>query len=261
MIKLVSMKKISTIFSLFIIILIFNSCSRDTLNYDLDLGKKYFPLETGKYIEYSLDSTIFDNFLGITYINKYVVKDIIDSLFIDLSGDTSYIVSRYSRPIKDTNFTFKKVYYITKQPYQMQVVEDNIKIIKLSFPIAYNKRWDGNIYTGSGSETWMANWLGYKYQEIGKPFSTDSLTFNNTITVFQQNNTLEQTTVKNDTSINNKDYGEFIFGTEVYASGIGMIEKRLVHYTSGTANVGGNGTPNEKKKKGFGVVYKAIRHN
>jgi hypothetical protein len=254
------MKKwnLSIIIAIFILI---NSCSRDTLNLNVDLGKKYFPLETGKYIEYSLDSTIFDNFLGITYTNKYIIKDIVDSSFLDLTGDTSYIITRLSRPIKDSNFTFKKVYYITKLPFQMQVVEDNIKIIKLSFPVAYNKRWDGNIYTGSGNETWMANWLGYKYQNIGKAFSTDSLTFDNTVTVFQHNNTQEQTTVTNDTSINNVNYGEFIFGSEVYAAGIGMVEKRLVHYTSGTANVGGNGTVNEKKKKGFGVVYKAIRHN
>jgi hypothetical protein len=142
------------------------------------------------------------------------------------------------------------------------VLEDNMRYIKLTFPMAYNKRWNGNVYTAIGNDNaWMDDWLGYKYQEIGKPYNTDSLEFDNTVTVFQQNNMLEPSTVVNDTSVNNQDYGEFSYSTEVYAKGVGMIEKRLIHFTSGTANVGGGGTQIERMRKGFGVVLKAISHN
>jgi hypothetical protein len=256
------MKK-TFLFTLLPALIIFANCSKPKQTIDLNYGKEYLPIATGKYIEYSCDSTLYNNYVGATFYHKYFIKDIIDSSFLDLTNDTTYFVTRFiKRADTIDEYKFQKLFYITKKNDQMQMVEDNMRIIKMTFPMAYNKRWNGNVFTAIGNDNaWMEDWLGFKYQEIGKPFKTDSLSFENTVTVFQQNNMLEPSTVPNDTSVHNVDYGEFTFSTEVYAKGVGLIEKRFVHYTSGTANGGGNATAIEKMRKGFGVVLKAINHN
>ena len=60
--------KIATIFIIISAILLF-SCSKQTIpDSDVDLGKEYFPLKVGHFVEYAVDSIKYNDF---TKKNRY----------------------------------------------------------------------------------------------------------------------------------------------------------------------------------------------
>ena len=83
-----------------LVILTLFSCKKETTTvdgYDYQTARltEIFPLQTGKYITYRTDSTVFTNFGRDTEIHSYQEKHIIDSQFTDNLGNISYRVYRY----------------------------------------------------------------------------------------------------------------------------------------------------------------------
>lgn len=103
-------------------------------------------------------------------------------------------------------------------------VEDNQRYIKLIFPPAENKTWNGNAYNTMGEQK-------YKYKNVNKKIELNTFTFDTTLTVIQQD---EENLIE-------KFYIE-----EKYASGVGLIYKKI---TSLKTEVNGN------IKSGFDVTY------
>ena len=95
----------------------------------------------------------------------------------------------------------------------LQVVENDLRFIKLIFPPQLNSSWNGNLYIGTDPGdpndpyNVFANW-NYYYENCDTTVTIGSQTYNNCIVVSEANNVF----------ITSK-----IVRTEIYAPNVGMI--------------------------------------
>jgi hypothetical protein len=240
------------------------SCSGKTEQLETDLLTDYIQLQPGKYITYRVDSMVFTNFGRTTEIHKYQEKHVIDALVMDNENRPSYRVFRYLRDSAGTQaWTNNGSYFITVLDDQVEVIEDNLRVIKLHMPVKEGFRWQGNkylpddpygsIYTFS-TDDFMRDW----------DFSFSSL---NTETIGQTNipdvRTVEYSifepsvNVLNNMPIVNTNYAYNTYCQEKYAKNIGLVYKELILWEH-QPNSSGSGGP---YKTGFGVTMWMIDHN
>src|SRR5258705_4060912 len=106
------------------------SCSKKTEEYTSAPLSDYYPLATGKYITYRVDSTIFTNFGRATQIHSYQVKHLIADQLIDNLGRPTYRVFRYVRDTAGTqSWQPNGSYFITPLGQSIEVVENNLRVI------------------------------------------------------------------------------------------------------------------------------------
>ncbi len=227
------------------------SCTEKIISVNNVFGPSYFPLNHGHAITYRVDSTIYDDFgQGNVYTNSYYMKDVVDSSFVDLQNQTSHVVLRYMRPISDSNFKLVKSYVVTLNNRRIEVIEENLRYIKLIFPFSTSETWLGNNFIGSNGSTdiqWLDNWV-YRYGAFGGTYSYGNFSCDSIVTVDQ--NSLEK--YDGDT-ISTTQYGYVKIATEKYAKDKGMVYKQL-HYWKKDP-LGGQIVA---RRKGFTAVLNAI---
>ena len=66
------------------------ACKREVIPTDqIDLGKEYFPVEVGRFIEYDVDSLVYNNFTHDTDFVHLQFRDEITTSYTDNAGHTS----------------------------------------------------------------------------------------------------------------------------------------------------------------------------
>ena len=220
----------------------------------------YAPLTIGKYITYRVDSLVFTNFGRNTEIHKYQMKHVVDALFTDGMGRPSYRIIRYiSDSTASTPWQPDGTYYITSVGDQLEVVEDNLRVIKLHQPLRAEYIWKGNrflptdpyepIYNFSNDDA-MIDW---EFRIDGDPttFSHRGITYNNVLTVdaVDESFNIPITTPA--------VYASRSRSVERFSKGIGLVyrEHELWEYQP---NTGGSGGP---YKIGFGITQWMVDHN
>lgn len=127
---------------LFLLSLLF-SCKTQEDNYMADVGHDYLRLEVGKFIEYQVDSTVYDptGDTSVTTVRSYLRDVIVDTLR-DNVGQLLYKTERFHRRDTTAAWDIEKVYTQSIQGNQGIVTEDNLRFIKLAFPIREFNSWD-----------------------------------------------------------------------------------------------------------------------
>ncbi len=233
----------------------------------------YMPLATGKYITYRLDSMVFTNFGRSTEIHKYQVKFVVDALITDNLGRPSYRIYRYIRDsVNATSWTPAQPWtpygtlQVTRLADQLEVLEDNLRFIKLHLPIKDGFSWKGNRYLPSGlcggssgpycslyilsNDDDMQNW-DFFYDGEPSSFSYKGNNYSNVITVEEVDESLNvPVTILN-------AYGARSRAVERYSKNIGLVyrEYEIWEYQPNTGNPAG------PSKDGFGITQWMIDHN
>jgi hypothetical protein len=226
----------------------------------------YAPLTAGKYITYRLDSMVFTNFGRSTEIHKYQVKHVIDAQIVDNLSRPSYRVYRYLRDSVDaTSWTPAQPwipagsYFITPLSDQLEVIEDNLRFIKMHLPIRNGFSWKGNRYLptdpyGSkynfSNDDNMEDWDFY-YDGEPTSFSYRNVNFSDVLTVEQVDEAFN-VPITTPTA-----YASNSRSVEKYSKNIGLVYRQyeLWEYQP---NTGGSGGP---YKTGFGITMWMIDHN
>jgi|AntAceMinimDraft_17_1070374.scaffolds.fasta_scaffold06147_2 hypothetical protein len=190
-----------------ILLLIVYSCEEKSTLPPIDLKYEYFPVNTGKWIIYDVDSISYNDFTLDTDTFVFQIKEYIESSFIDNSNKNTQRIERYKRNNDTLNWSIKDVWYCNLNNTTAEKVEEDVRFVKLVFPVIISKKWDGNIYNTYESQT-------YKYIDVDVPYSINGITFDSTLTVLQ----------KNITTLISEDYS-----IEVYAKNTGMIYKKFIH--------------------------------
>jgi hypothetical protein len=173
------------------------SCSKkEELN--TELISEYYPLQPGKYITYRLDSLVFVNFERDVEIHRYQVKHVVDAQIPDGEGRPSYRIFRYLRDSAGTqDWSFNGSYFITPLTDQVEVIEDNLRFVRMHMPIREGYSWKGNKYLATDPYSSMydfsndddiRNWdyyydifepsftyMGYDYQDVWTVEQEDDL--------------------------------------------------------------------------------------
>lgn len=202
------------IFSLFFAVAVLFGCKKGTED-PIAFGYEYFPVDSGRYAQFKVDSINWNDFTNPSTVDSFLfdIREVNDSIFTDNTGRDATTLLRFRRDSANGSWYIKDVWYMNRNDERAEKVEENERFVKLVFPIAEGKAWNGNVYNTIG------NWE-YKLTNVGKPFTTNGFTFNETVTVIQ-------------TGINDIPDGmtepllHKELGKEVYAKGVGLVYKEL----------------------------------
>ncbi len=204
---------ISSIFTTIVvlILLLFISCSKEDIQPTaIFLGKEYFPLRQGDYIVYEITKINIDKPSNIYDTVVYLLKEIIDIPIIDNEEDTAYRIERYVfNPVSD-NWEIQSVWQAKQTNNAAHKVEENLRFVKIRFPVRKNLQWDGNIFNELDSKT-------YKISDLNVPFQVNQMSFDSCLFVLQDSSS----------SLIHKNYA-----VEIYAYKIGLVYKEETYINS-----------------------------
>lgn len=232
---------------------IFSSCKKEsiTLNTDgSDTYQPYMPLNIGKYIVYDIDSSIWNDVKCIKYSYTYQHKYLVADTFRDAQNRLSYVINIYSRKAAKDAFVVDNVIYYTPAAEKLELVENNLRFIRLTNPVGEGKTWLGNSLVPSEDHDYdfLKGWR-YKYENVLKPFDNGARTFDKTITV------IERDSILNNPEIAPNTFASLQQSKSVYAYAVGMVYHSYSYWTY-------DPIPGQQNcRKGVGVVMRAIEYN
>ena len=132
---------------MFVIVTSFlGACKTGTLEPEgANLGWEYFPLETGRYIDYQVEDIQF-SILNPPDTNRYQIRELIGEEFADINGDPSFRLERYRRANSNAVWVLDSVWQIKRNTTRAIVLQNNRPLVKLVFPLEEGKEWKGTIF-------------------------------------------------------------------------------------------------------------------
>ena len=221
------------ILALTAILVIITSCKKTidytkTSDYSGPLTNFFTPLEIGKYAIYRLDSLNFYFYGQMDTITSYLAKDSIEDTVRDGQGQLAWQVTRY---LTDTAYTAgwspNITYTITPSGERIELTENNLRFIKLAWPLSQGFSWLGNSYLpyapfkdffdfSDDAHLTLGNW-NYTYQQIDQRFSAGGQNYDSTITIMQENDSL------NVPIVDPNSFASRTYWSETYAKHVGLV--------------------------------------
>lgn len=184
--------------------LFYSSCKKEDVTPPF-LGYEYFPNDAGVWVEYKVDSITYDDQFGHDTFN-FELRETIESKFIDTEGRDAQRIERYKRADSSATWKIADVWYANLTNTTAEKVEENVRFVKLSFPLKLDEPWDGNRFNTIEEQN-------YEVIEVNEPYSINGMSFDSTVTVLQIDFT----------SLVSEDYS-----IEVYAKNIGLVHKKFI---------------------------------
>ena len=181
-----------------------NSCNKDVTPPDAGYG--YFPTKIGNWIIYDVVSIEHDAPVNKHDTSIIQIKEVIESIFFDNEHRETQRIERYTRNNDTQPWVIKDVWSSNLTASTAEKDEENVRFIKLTFPVKKGKTWDGN--ASNSLDVW-----NYQYTEVNVPYTINNLSFDSTVTVLQ---------------IDEENIVEKKHALEIYAKNVGMIYKELI---------------------------------
>lgn len=235
-------KLLPSFYLIFILLVFFTiqiSCKKDASISPISVNNKnYFPLEKERYWVYKVDSFYYNDFTSSIDTFSFELKEYIESEIKDDKGNTSFKVERYYRNNNTENWQLKRVWQASFLQNSALKTEENIRYVKLMFPIKQNLKWNGNAYNTLGNQN-------FEYTDIHKKTRLGTLDFDSVCTVLQMA----------DTSLISIEYH-----SEQYAANVGLIKKRKMSLQDTRSTIQTSIPIVERANKGTDVIYTIISY-
>lgn len=128
---------------LVVLSLFFQSCRKsETEDLTTDFGYQYFPLETGLEYIYRVDSIVFRE--GVDRVLADTNRIFFRELITDSLPDRTFRIERYESLTAEGPWRIAKVFTAARTDRQAFRIEDNLRFVKLIFPLREGVQWDGN---------------------------------------------------------------------------------------------------------------------
>jgi hypothetical protein len=209
--------------ALFLLSLAMAGCNKDDDQpVRQDRGTDYFPLGTGRWIEYAVDS-IWRNDVGAVHDTvSYALRELQFEAFTDLEGRPAQRLHRLRH--NGTDWTLQDVWWQTRTVDRAERSEEDQRRVKLLFPPSTGRYWNTN--STNGGEAYELT-----YQEVDVPWTVNGMTFDSTLLV--------KTTYPNNLVVARTYY-------ERYAKHIGLVYREVdstnTQYNSSTGQYQVRGT-------------------
>ncbi|MBC7893158.1 MAG: hypothetical protein H7Y12_13155 [Sphingobacteriaceae bacterium] len=171
------------------------------------IGYDFFPLETGRFIEYDVQEIQY-SLTTPPVVTTYQVRERVGEGFAQTEGITSYRLERFRRSEESQPWRLDSVYTQRRETTRALRTEHNVAYVKLIFPVIEGLRWNGNAFNANGPET-------YELRELDRPLRVGNQVFERTLTVVQ----------RADSSLVSLQRR-----TEYYARGIGLIYRENTQF-------------------------------
>ena len=236
---------------LFLLIVVIGSCNKSN-PLITDKPSDYYPIHLGNYIIYRMDSLKFINVGSKDTLISYHAKEVVEDSISDNLGRPSYRVVRY---LSDTNEQAAWVpsiaYMVTPLPGSVEVVENNLRFIKLVTPVQDGISWLGNAHIDTKSNDspvpYMDGW-NYVYTNTGLPFDVLAGTIPTTVIVQEANDI---------SGLGDGSYTQTIYSEEIYGRQIGCIYKKILYSVYQSPNV----EYPQGATIGYGLTFNMVSHN
>jgi|GEM_PF-372384 len=242
--------------------IVFFSCSKSTKS-TIDTTVNYFPIALGREVTYAVDSIVYNGDSCYQTETRTQLKYAITDTFRDGSNRLSYLMTVYSRPdasavwgpLKTITMTVAGIPPVSTTPAadapttDLYYTQDRCQFTKLIFPIREGQSWAGNtaVNVADPQYAFLANW-NYQYQSMGQSFNNGYINFGNTVTVLEQDQSINYPTIDSNVDASRT------YAKEVYGYNVGMIYKEWTHWTYTAAHVGAC-------INGYSVVMRAIDYH
>lgn len=246
-------------FSASLIILVLFSCSKETEEFQTDQLSEYLPTQVGKYIIYRTDSTVFTNFGRTTEIHSFQEKQEINAQLTDNLGRPSYRVFRFLRDTAGIkSWAPAGSFFITPLKNTIEVIENNLRFLKLTLPLQQDNTWKGGRFLPSepfsafynfSNDDNVADW-DFTYSSTAASIVLNGQNINNVITLDQVNESI------NVPITSPAAYASINYAIDKYAKDIGLVYQELTMWEY-QPNPGGP----SPYKVGFGVKRSMLSHN
>lgn len=200
-------------FILLVSLLTWHSCKKDPPPQDDQqtyLGYNYYPQQVGSYVIYEVDSIAFDDKSHPPDTTRYILKELVESVFTDNSGRPTLRLERYYKMYNDTipydslPWIGPRIWYANVTNTTLERTEENLRYIRLVFPPKKGKEWDGNAFNTFDAKD-------YEVLSADQPEVVNGISFDSVVTVLQY----EQI-----------DFIEYIYEAEKYAANVGLVYKQ-----------------------------------
>ena len=181
----------------------------------IDYG--YFPIDTGKWITYDVIEIDIDAAINKFDTIRYQLKEYFESEFQDNTGNNSIRIERYVRNSNTLPWNIKNVWTASLLKTSAQKVEDNIRYVKLVFPVKLDLSWNGNIYNSDSDDSED----NYTITVLDSSENVNTFLFDSVLTVTQAD---KQSLI------------DRIYKIEKYAKNIGLIYKKEIDIYSDTVD-------------------------
>lgn len=211
------------------IMLFMISCEEKQADVTSPPAADFYPMLTGKYIIYNVDSIIYNETIADDTTHWQIREQVMDT-FYDLDNVLNFRIERSRRADELSAWQVLDVWSVRNKNGNIERDENDLRFIKLAEPVIINSNWDGTAYLGNlfalpyyrecDRLDFLENWE-YTYTTTDSNATINGLLFDSIVTVKQQgaDNLIEQN-----------------YAIELYASGIGLIKKEFFHYTSQNTN-------------------------
>jgi len=212
------MKRIYNIFCVTLVCsFLLYSCKKDIVV--TDIGQDYFPYKVGCYVVYDVDSTYYNNFYSPVLVTntKFQLKEVIRSIYYDNQNRPTARLERYIKhydslvPYNEMAWTLKNVWAENLTISTAEKVEENIRFVRLVFPVMLNQTWNTN----------AQNYLtakNFTYTLVDKPATIGGIAFDSVLqTVYTDGGNI----------LTSKQYH-----SENYARQVGLIYKQVINVQS-----------------------------
>ena len=189
------------------VLLVIHSCSDDAFEPAVDMGYDYYPVKSGNYIVYQVDSIDYNQFTGSVDTFVFQIKEVFGNSFYDNSNRKSFELSRFYRKNQGDSWQFVSMGYVTAGSGHVERVDENIRFIPMIFPTRIGLKWNGN-----AMNTYEP--LDYMYSDVDIPYAIGQHSFDSCAFVLQQD----------EASLISRDYAR-----EIFARHIGMIYRKVIH--------------------------------
>ncbi|QNF35068.1 hypothetical protein HUW51_20970 [Adhaeribacter swui] len=213
------------------------------------LGLKYYPLQAGNFWIYQVSEIRYkDQFVNeATDSVTYLVREQIDTVFQDLTGEDTYKFTRSRRSTSAEDWGQDSVFVVNKSATDVRVMQNNRRVVSFIFPVTEGKKWNAHIFNSQSSVNNPAEVTYYSFAQVGQPFRVNGINYANTVQVNQ---------IKNSNAIEEQDF------YEVYAYGVGRIlkQKLAYQYCSDPDRQNGCEIGNQFIINGVKITEKLIEH-
>lgn len=230
---------------------------------DEDAGDQvtdYMNLQVGKYVIYRLDSLTFIDRGQKDTIASYQAKDVVEGAITDNLGRPGWRIVRYLRDVNSTDegdWDATLAYQVTPTRGTLEVIETNLRYLKLIYPVKEGVTWKGNpylpdnpyfdLYPFSNDED-IQTW-DYTYQDAGASVTLGNKNYDTTITVLQA---ADSTNLPIQAGIP----ASKTLWIEKYARNIGLIYKEVEMWEYQPAT-----STQSAYRQGFGIKMTILDHN
>jgi hypothetical protein len=216
------------IFPVLALVVTLSSCKKTLPAPGSPLTTYFIGLQVGKYITYRMDSLNFYFYGQSDTITSYLAKDSVEKKTVDNSGATAWLVTRYLSDTTGSFWTPSMTYIVSPTNAAIDVTENNLRFVKLAFPMDLGYSWTGGTYLSYApyqdfflysdyNNLTMSAW-NYQYTQVNQNFTVaNGQTFDSTTTVLLN---ADSTNVP---VINVHQFGSVTYWSETYAKNIGLI--------------------------------------